>query len=172
MSMAGRRLAGTQIVLILLAVGVALVIGRAFGAAAPDPTPAIGELRPAPNMQVAPAARWVDLADMVKDADAVGLIEVTNSVPVKDSQRTDSLTGLAIASGHADVEARVLSTFKGDASQLNRFAFDAFFQPGSDELAIPGVIPPLESGATYVVFIKDGRLMYPGGTYRSDPLSV
>lgn len=160
----GRLLSSTAAVALASLTGV--ILGRAV-LAHPEPTPPrLGDLRSAPNIMVAPALRFDSLADIIREADAIGLVHVEDVENVKETTSSPDLVNAEIATGRGDVAATVLDRVKGSEDALSGFAFDAFFEPGSNRLAVPHIVPPLVQGSTYLVFLKDGRLLYPGGSYR------
>jgi hypothetical protein len=148
------------------AVLVGVFTGRTVLAQQPELAPTLGELRPAPNAIVEPLRHWSSLSDTVVSADAIGLVRVESVAAIKEQARVDDITKLEVANGRADVKATVLATFRGSNVDLAQFAFDAFFVPGTNELAAPAVQPPLDIGGEYLVFLKGGRIVYPGGTYK------
>lgn len=159
-----RRTRGIAAILLLATAGI--LVGRSVGAQQSNQPPSLGDLRSAPNINVLSALRWSSFEEFLAAADTVSVVRVDNVVPVKETSIREDVTGHDVGLGRADVTASVLDTFKGETSSAESFAFDAFFLPNSEELAIPTIAPPLESGKMYLVFLKDGRLLYPGGTYQ------
>ena len=152
--------------LVLTVVSIGGVVGRALAGESTELPPAIGELRAEPNIYVLSARPYQAPADLIKSADAVGLVRVESVTPIKDTSRTSDITGLEVSWGRGMVEATVLENVKGSPASLANFAFDAVFLPGTDQLAVSAVAPPLEAGGEYLVFLKDGKLLFPGGTHK------
>jgi len=147
-------------------IGVGIVAGRVLGAQSAEVPPAIQELREAPNFYVLPARRPQPLGELVKTVDAVGRVRVESTTSVKDHTAAGPVAGIETSWGHVDVKATVLDVYRGSAVQLSNFAFEAVFELGTDKPAVSAVNPPLRVGEEYVVFVDDGRVYFPGGTYR------
>lgn len=138
----------------------------AVRAESPSQPPAISELREQPDVRVLPARTFKGLDELADASDFAGAIEVTNVTAVKDA-KLPSPSGLEVWFGYVEIEAKVLSTAKGAAERGTTITFreDAWFKPGTEELASPEVLPVLQAGKTYLVFLSNGRLVYPGGVY-------
>lgn len=146
---------------------VALFAGRTLAqGGSPTSIPQLGELRAAPNVHALPAQPRLESAELAATADAVGVVRVTGVHKAVDAEWTSDTTGLTNRWGHGEVTAAVQRTIVGQASDLSRFAFSAIYVPGTTEFAVPASNPPLEVGQEYLVFLKDGKVYFPGGTYR------
>ena len=130
--------------------------------------PKLGDLREAPQSYVLPAQRWDSFEEFAKAADFVGIVRVEDSEVTKTGGITSSITGLEMGSGYAEVTATVQRVIKGSEQQGQSFRHDVFFlpgPPGSLELDSPSFMPPLEVNGEYLVFVKNGSVMWPGGIY-------
>lgn len=141
------------------------VAGRALSPSEPPSAPALGDLRSPPTFEVIPALRFKSFSDLADYADTVAVVRVDEVDAVKDTEVNEDITGNEAAFGHANVNAAVTEQIKGDSTSAAKFAFDAFFNPDGQGLAVSASVPPLQAGRTYLVFIHQGRLIYPGGIY-------
>jgi hypothetical protein len=85
-----------------------------------------------------------------------------------DDSPSHSFRISARRASHASPRSRIatLKKLKGERSTLESFAFTAAFEPNTNEFAISNIDPPLEVGTEYLVFLDDGKVVFPGGNYR------
>lgn len=148
--------------LLVLSAGAGLV-WRSLSSAAEESPPTLSQLRPAADIAIEPAMRWNHAAAAVAAADAIGVVRVTKVTLVLDARLPGIDEALPVFTGHGEVEARVLRVAKGERGALDRFSFDAFLRGG--EILVPDLMPPLVDGSEYLVFVRGGRVVYPGGLY-------
>lgn len=152
---------------LLLVPAAALAAGTFWGVQAQgtDSVPWLGELRSAADVRVLPARTFEDLGSIARYSDEAVLVRIDSLTANKETELLTQ-SGLQVSIGSAEYSAKVLATTGSsrEGSAL-RFAQDAWFRPGTDELASPSVLPTLEPGREYLVFLKDGRVVYPGGVY-------
>ena len=145
---------------------LALTAGRTLAESdVSSSNPPIGALRTAPNVNAMPAAPRLDPAELAASADAVGVVHVTSVETVVDVEWTSEMTGLTNRWGRGVVTATVERAIVGNVAELSHFSFSAIFVPGTMDVAVPVSAPPLEVGRDYLVFVKDGAVYFPGGTY-------
>lgn len=152
----------------ILAPIAAFVVGsfvsvRAEGSSQPPP---VGDLRSAPDLRVLPGRTFNGLDELASYADFIGVVEVASVQGVKTGD-LPSLTGNGPSIGYADVSAKVISVAAGNRKAGEQIAFneDLWFKPGTTEFASPEVLPVVEPGRRYLVFIREGEVVYPGGLY-------
>lgn len=163
----GRRAASLVVwaIVSFTAIGFGLFISVAVRAQGESSAPAISDLRPAPDVRITPGRHFSSLEEIARYADFVGVVRVESVTP-RSTGTLPSLTGLDVSYGRAAVAGEVLSSAGGYAQgQHIEFSEDVWYKPGTNALASPEILPVVQPGRAYLLFLRDGQVLYPGGIY-------
>lgn len=160
--------------IMLMAACAAVALGASSGiwlAKGDDGTsqPRLGDLRPAPNLIVLPAQTHSSLGSLLQDASFIAVVKVTGVDSRVTHTFLSEMTGLATSEGRLAVQAEVRHPIVGETGGSATFSQDIFYVPGRPEevptIGVTDFAAPLEVGREYLVVVKHGKLITPGGLY-------